>query len=367
MEKKPIIKIKYGKIAKRIEFPNDFNTLIQKCQELIPLNDQSKRYQFIEEKEKREITNQEDFQKISNEFIKENVIRITVNIVDKNIKYKNPDLDKNSDRNIVSNAVSINLFSNNKDRENLNFEENKEDEIENSMKLVLKDKMKKLEDKLVEELYNNLQVEISKTKIVNLENKNNEEEKNNYETIKIHKGIACNKCGKENIQGIRYKCAQCANFNLCENCEKNYIHDMKHIMIKIIFPIKNESEFIYKINRNISYKNQDFNYNLEPKTFILDKNDNINFQKINIKNIGAAPWRRVVLKCIEDKSDIIGEDCEINYNVNSGSCINTQIKFENLKNEIKPNKTFYYSFFQMFNDQKESFGNITKIKIEIKN
>ena len=84
------------------------------------------------------------------------------------------------------------------------------------MKSILKEKMKELEDKLVEELYTNLQNEITKSKI----NNNNipkiveeEENKNNNMKKMIHKGISCNKCGKNNIDGVRYKCAQCANFN----------------------------------------------------------------------------------------------------------------------------------------------------------
>ena len=72
-----------------------------------------------------------------------------------------------------------------------------------------------------------------------------------------------------------------------------------------------------------------------------------------------------LLRCIEDKSEIIGEEFEINYNVNSGSSINAQIKFNNLQKQLKPDKKVYYSFFQMFNQQNESFGNITKIKIKI--
>ena len=54
---------------------------------------------------------------------------------------------------------------------------------------------------------------------------------------------------------------------MCENCEKNYNHDMRHIMVSIIFPIKNESEFSMKLDKNIRYKNENMNYNLEPKIF----------------------------------------------------------------------------------------------------
>ena len=227
--------------------------------------------------------------------------------------------------------------------------------------------MKELEDKLVEELYNNLQNEISKSKINN--NKIIEEEKNNKDKIiskMIHEGIVCNKCGMKNIEGVRYKCAQCTEFNLCEMCEKNYIHDMKHIMIKIIYPIKNNNELNYKINRNISYKNQDMNYKFNPDTLTIDGNLDTTFAAINLENSGAEPWRGVYLKCLENISEIIAEECEINDNVNSKNSINVNIKFENVNEQIKPGKYIYYSFFQMFNKNNESFGNITKVKIQIK-
>ena len=32
----------------------------------------------------------------------------------------------------------------------------------------------------------------------------------------IHRGITCNSCSAENIRGIRYHCANCADYDLCE-------------------------------------------------------------------------------------------------------------------------------------------------------
>jgi len=31
----------------------------------------------------------------------------------------------------------------------------------------------------------------------------------------VHNNVACDECNQENIQGIRYKCVVCANFDLC--------------------------------------------------------------------------------------------------------------------------------------------------------
>ena len=349
--------------------PKNFNELIIKAQEILPLNDQFKKYQFIEQKSKREIKNQEDYEKMSREYKNEKIIKINFSIVDKNEKYKDnneniqKDIQKNNQISFVS-SINLNnnlLNNNNDDINNENIEEENEDEdnVENEIKSMVKEKMKQLEDNLVEKLYRNLQNEIKKEKTLIIED-NNKELSNN-----IHKGIVCNMCGIENIKGIRYKCAQCSNFNLCNNCEKEYNHDINHIMIKIRNPIINEGELISSINRNISYKNENMNYELEPKIMKFDKNSKEVIYPINLLNTGMTRWRNVYLKCIEEISEIIGNKCEVSSDIKSGGSYNDQIKFDNLQEKIIPNKKIYYCFYQMFNKENESFGNVTKIKIII--
>ena len=47
----------------------------------------------------------------------------------------------------------------------------------------------------------------------------------------IHNGVTCNGCHMFPIFGYRYKCMICDDeYNLCENCEKNYIHP--HPLVK---------------------------------------------------------------------------------------------------------------------------------------
>ncbi|CAG8745143.1 39514_t:CDS:1 [Gigaspora margarita] len=54
----------------------------------------------------------------------------------------------------------------------------------------------------------------------------------------FHPGIICDACGKA-IRGVRYKCGNCVNFDLCGNCEADPIskHDENHIFIKIKKPV----------------------------------------------------------------------------------------------------------------------------------
>ncbi|ORZ14545.1 hypothetical protein BCR42DRAFT_452305 [Absidia repens] len=53
----------------------------------------------------------------------------------------------------------------------------------------------------------------------------------------IHRGITCNKCAVSPIRGIRYKCANCVDFDLCDMCEASNKHTHTHVFLKIRIPI----------------------------------------------------------------------------------------------------------------------------------
>ncbi|KAK4195836.1 hypothetical protein QBC40DRAFT_15568 [Triangularia verruculosa] len=52
----------------------------------------------------------------------------------------------------------------------------------------------------------------------------------------VHRGCQCNGCGIVPIRGIRYRCANCADFDLCETCESQGLHTKTHIFYKIKVP-----------------------------------------------------------------------------------------------------------------------------------
>jgi len=52
----------------------------------------------------------------------------------------------------------------------------------------------------------------------------------------IHNGVRCDGCGISPIQGIRYKCSVCPNFDLCPNCESTGKHPISHPLLKMIRP-----------------------------------------------------------------------------------------------------------------------------------
>ncbi|KAJ9151814.1 EF hand domain-containing protein [Pleurostoma richardsiae] len=52
----------------------------------------------------------------------------------------------------------------------------------------------------------------------------------------VHRGCMCNACGIVPIRGIRYRCANCADFDLCETCESQGLHIKTHIFYKVRIP-----------------------------------------------------------------------------------------------------------------------------------
>lgn len=52
----------------------------------------------------------------------------------------------------------------------------------------------------------------------------------------IHRGVMCNGCQTQPILGIRYSCANCPDFDLCEDCEAGQIHIKTHLFFKIRIP-----------------------------------------------------------------------------------------------------------------------------------
>lgn len=52
-----------------------------------------------------------------------------------------------------------------------------------------------------------------------------------------HENITCDVCNASPIVGVRYKCINCSDFDLCEICEARNAHDPTHLFIKIKHPL----------------------------------------------------------------------------------------------------------------------------------
>jgi hypothetical protein len=65
----------------------------------------------------------------------------------------------------------------------------------------------------------------------------------------VHFGVTCDSCQKKDIEGARYKCSVCSNFDFCEKCEATVEHEHPFLKIKTlkqtplkIFTVINEDD-----------------------------------------------------------------------------------------------------------------------------
>ena len=351
MESKRILKLKYNGVAKKSDFPADFESLEEKAKEFKPINENNQRYQFIEENTNREIRNQEDFNLMSEEYQNDKIVKISINIIDKPLEISEPNFSQSeiSIRKAEDEILSINN----------NFEESKIEEPDEKMKREIKEivnnKMKNLEENIAQDIFQSIKTQLSKNE------QNILNEKNSNKIIHIYK---CNNCGKENIEGIRYKCTNCPDYNLCEKCESNSEHIPSHVLLKIRRPIQDKN-LNYKI-KNFTYKNSVFNYSINEKTFIFSfsdkENDNL-VRQISLTNSGFEEWQSGnVFKCLPD-SELKGKDYIIEQGLNINETINIEIIFQDFKKDLNTFKDEYDVYYQMFNGNEEAFGNITHFKV----
>jgi hypothetical protein len=53
----------------------------------------------------------------------------------------------------------------------------------------------------------------------------------------IHTNITCDSCLENDVHGIRWKCCDCNDYDLCNPCYMNDKHDLKHAFVRIDTPV----------------------------------------------------------------------------------------------------------------------------------
>ena len=122
----------------------------------------------------------------------------------------------------------------------------KEPEKDKNMIECIEKSWKPIQDQILKDLGSG-ELEESQSDYNDKKNELLENEKNiNKEE---HKNIVCNNCFKSNIKGKRFICAECNNYNLCQNCEKqNYktqIHNREHTLVQLNKALNDEESYNY--------------------------------------------------------------------------------------------------------------------------
>ena len=204
----------------------------------------------------------------------------------------------------------------------------------------------------------------------------------------IHEGVKCFQCLKSPIVGIRYKCINCKNYNLCENCEDKNSESgtHPHLFIKIRKREPNVGGDFVDINKfEIKEENKNHNFNNkgndefqiikfekeEQYSFeCLDKQNlkaQINFgedelnMEILIKNNGKTVWPVNEAKLVfDERKNLVGKDIVLNPQK-----VNEEIKYNVYFKDLKPYPPGNYNAGLFFEVNGKKYGDDIDLNITI--
>ena len=313
-------------------------------------------------------------EKENNEII-ENKIKIIEEEKDKEINELNKQIEN------LNQMINTMNENNNKKMNNLEFEKNN---LENN----INEEFKKGIETISSTLKNHIQTEISKfqndlflkTKDLNLKvleeqkqnliqkienshkrikekqeeneeinNKNLNSMKQNQQSKLIHEGYTCNLCKKTPIIGLRYKCNNCYDYNLCENCYNDILQNKKshfnnnpnHKFIKIDkIIVKNNKPKQRGVSapKQVSSKTETFKINYDN----IKETPKDDYTLFNNSSNNNSPRNNLFIDDMDSKMffDEISKPFQINDPTPRG---NKNINYNN-ENEIENDDGLIYSY-----------------------
>ena len=313
-------------------------------------------------------------EKENNEII-ENKIKIIEEEKDKEINELNKQIEN------LNQMINTMNENNKKKMQNLEIEKNN---LENN----INEEFKKGVETITSKLKNHIQTEISKfqndlflkTKDLNLKvleeqkqnliqkienshkrikekqeeneeinNKNLNSMKQNQQSKLIHEGYTCNLCKKTPIIGLRYKCNNCYDYNLCENCYNDILQNKKshfnnnpnHKFIKIdkiIVKNNNERQRGVSAPKQVSSKTETFKINYDN----IKETPKDDYTLFNNSSNNNSPRNNLFIDDMDSKMffDELSKPFQFNDPTPRG---NKNINYNN-ENEIENDDGLIYSY-----------------------
>jgi len=106
--------------------------------------------------------------------------------------------------------------------------------LDESIEIKVRNMMPNIIDQVRNEILRESQIKSTSSRILETEASKEDTKVESNNEKPVHRGIICDGCGKDPVVGARYKCAVCHDFDLCEECEADTIHD--HPFLKIRHP-----------------------------------------------------------------------------------------------------------------------------------
>lgn len=89
---------------------------------------------------------------------------------------------------------------------------------------------------------------------------------------RVHERITCDNCEKSPIIGVRYKCAECPNFDLCADCEDAGVHS-HHTFLKVKIPQGIEIHQAFRTEDQPRHQKEEKKNKREKKCWRKEKKD----------------------------------------------------------------------------------------------
>ena len=201
-----------------------------------------------------------------------------------------------------------------------------------------------------------------------IKEKKEEKDMNDELYKEVHANVFCNNCQNGNFFGLRYICAECHNFNLCENCYSNEIHKhcQDHTFIRIKEPINIEME---KRRKNIEISEYDCIF--APNRKIVYKPYETFDLEVDIINNGMNDLCLCFISPIRFGKKYLGcGKTSVSEQVNNGEKfkMNILVKFED---EVANGEFFeplkeYEGYFRLMTPEGVPFGDILYLKVVIR-
>lgn len=225
---------------------------------------------------------------------------------------------------------------------------------------ILENTLQNVSSEVINEIKKDLiQVNLDNGGRVFIKERKEEKEMSEETYNECHVGIYCNNCQNGNFFGLRYICAECNNYNLCESCysKEIYTHCKDHTFIRVKDPITmniNNFSCIFSPNRKLEIR--------EFRPFELE---------LEIINNGAIDLDGCIISPIRFGKNYLG--CtKTTITENSGKGERAKIKllitFEDdiNDNDFQPLDQ-YEGYYRLMTKQGIPFGDIFYLQVNIKN
>jgi len=180
----------------------------------------------------------------------------------------------------------------------------------------------------------------------------------------IHSTVTCDKCGTFPIVGIRYKCMECPNYDLCEKCEESKYLEHEHNFLKVRKPLQKTGDIYKVIDIDISQIPINLE-NLQRPEILEEIRNLIKFEEPVLQRSEFDPLETVASENTTTKGENINDFNDINQIIENTS-VENQLSFDEevINDHIKLLKESFFLNDTFTDEQLREVLILSKLNVE---